>query len=90
MPATLDKFWKTNLETLNEEELWDHYKRCLMRHDWTFEYSDDFDVLSVGQEQAYHLREVRNAAAVFNEGRAMKMYIENCPYLNDDGTERTE
>ena len=41
MPYFLAEMWKTDLDQLDTEELWEHYEHCLASFDWTYAFSDD-------------------------------------------------
>jgi len=86
MPYFLAPLWNTTLTSLNEEELWDHFEKCLKAHDWTYNYSDDHGVWRAGEEQAAHLNKVLEGVRAVDRERADRMYYGACPWMNEDGT----
>lgn len=88
MPYFLAPIWKTALEPMAEEELWDHYKKCLRAYDWYYIMSDDNDVWQAGEDQYNHLRRVAERVHRFDRKRADKLYCSACPWLNEDGSRK--
>lgn len=90
MPYFLAELWKTPLEPLtdpkNADELWDHYEKCLIAHDWTFEFTDDFGVWRAGQEQRLYLNTVRDLCSKRDEERTSKLYFKYSFWHNEDGS----
>lgn len=86
MPYFLADLWKTDLETLEGEELWEHLERCLTAHDWTFDYSDDHGVWMAGLEQLNHLQLVREKCEDIDTEKSNDLYFHHSPFRNDDGT----
>lgn len=90
MPYFLAPLWKTNLSSLSETELWDHFEKCLKVHDWTYSFSDDHGVWIAGKEQKDHLNKILGELRSIDADRANKMYYEACPWLNADGSRRDD
>lgn len=86
MPYVLAPMWEVVLPDLSEDELWDHYAKCLSAHDWLYMFSSDPGVLRAGTEQCDHLTDIISLTTTYNEERSDEMYNTACPYLNDDGT----
>ena len=87
MPSCFDsEFWTKDPGNMNQEELWDHYKACLRRHDWTYNYSDDHGVWRHGVAQRDHLLLIRERVEELDEKTATELYNHHSPFLNDDGS----
>lgn len=86
MPYFLHPLWKTTLGSLTEEQLWEHYDKCLRAHDWTFEYSDDHGVWRAGTEERDHIAAIRKILSESDEDAANKLYWKYSPFLNEDGS----
>jgi hypothetical protein len=57
---TLNEIFTKNVDVMNDQEKWDHYRECLKRHDWSFEFSDDFTCWKNGSIERDHIRVVRD------------------------------
>lgn len=86
MPHVLSPLWKTDLAKLSEDEVWEHYAKCLAAHDWLYVYSDDAEVWSVCFKQHVHLRDLVFLTIKYDEKRSDEMYNAACPYAEKDGT----
>lgn len=87
MSISVDSFWETNLEELSEQELWEHYEKCLKKHDWTYDFTEEEEIRQIGQTQFSHLAAARILVGTMDEKRATEMYFEYCPFLHDEDQE---
>jgi hypothetical protein len=82
MPYSLAPLWKLDINSLSEEELWEHFEKCLKAHDWTYDYSDDHGVWRAGEEQTTHLHAVLTIARKYDRERAVNMYNSANPWID--------
>ena len=73
---------------LNEQELWEHYSKCLEQHDWPYQYSDDHRYWVNGQVERDYLDRMKESLKKLDKKRANKIYFGHSPFHNDDGTLR--
>lgn len=88
MARYLNEMWKTPIESLEGDALWEHYENCLIAHDWTFDYSDDHNVWKAGCAQRDHLNAVLEKCKEIDEDRAVKLYHTHSFWFNEDGTRK--
>lgn len=60
MPRSVNPNFQKDTSVLSEDELWEHYEVCLSQHDWSYQYSDDFQVWRTGQNERDYLTRLRD------------------------------
>lgn len=73
--------WEQKVETP-----WEKFERLVKAHDWYYNYSDDFRFWSAGNAQAQEIRKLMDELGP----DAVKLYNQECPWLNEDGTQKVE
>jgi len=86
MPHFLATQWMLAPDELTEDELWEHYEKCLLGFDWTYHASDDADVWFIGQQQEDHLKQVRSLCEALDSVRSNNLFYKYSFYHNDDGS----
>ena len=85
MPRYLSELWTENLYEKSTEELWDYYVSCLKAHDWTYMYSDDPTIYSVGSSQNARIDAVRQILEKKNPKKTKELYYKYSPWHEDSG-----
>lgn len=90
MPYFLAPLWTTDPTELSEEEMWEHYERCLKAHDWMYMMSDDGGVYRAGEEQRNHIALLFEHLRLKDQPRTENLYNKHAPWLNEDGSRRDD
>lgn len=87
MPYFLAPLWTKTLGSVTDEQLWEHYEKCLAAYDWYFAMSDDQGVWRAGQEQRDHLEAVMERLKQIDEDRTIELYTQASPWDDHEGIE---
>ena len=79
MPRSINENFKKDTTSLHGQALWDHYALCLKQHDWSYQYSDDFQVWRVGQDERAYLLRMCERLSEFDKVKAEAMFAKHRP-----------
>lgn len=74
MPRPRNALFSKDFSVMSEKELWEHYKACLIAHDWEHHYSDDYQVWFLGCDEASYIAKLKRKMFGLNSVLADDLY----------------
>jgi len=79
MPRSINQNFKKATASLSNSELWEHYELCLKQHDWSYQYSDDFQVWRVGSDERTYLVNLCDKLGAIDNDRSTNLFAKYRP-----------
>lgn len=85
----ISTLFEQDISLLSDEQLWEHFEKCLIAHDWTYDFSDDHRVWIRGQEESSYLKGLRAKCEALDKQRSDELFFKHSFWHNDDGSPKT-
>ena len=74
MPRPANPLFSKDFKLMTQDELWQHYEACLKAHDWQHEYSDDYQVWSLGFDESTYIDNLGERLHRIDRKRTLSLY----------------